>query len=164
MKMPQKPDRETLDDLRAGLQIDAGSPEGLDSELIAQAQGYGHVGTLYALAVAARDKKKHDLDILEAQLDRDIREQLSADGERVTEDKVKAAIKLEQSHQHLFREYLDARFLAESWEALKDAYKQRSYMLREIVNLRVTDYFGEAVGAGERREASRRSYRRRYDG
>jgi len=155
-------DEDSLTSLRNELAIAAGSAEDLDTELIRQAQLYGHVGTLYAFAVATRDKKKHDLEVLEAQLDRDVRDQLATDNEKVTENKVEAGIKLEPSHQRAYRDYLDACRLTAEWEALKDAYKQRSYMLREIVNLRVTDYFGEAVGSSERRDARGRSFRRRY--
>jgi hypothetical protein len=159
---PEEDDEDSLDTLRGELSIVAGTADDLDTELIRQAQLYGHVGTLYAFAVATRDKKKHDLEVLEAKLDRDVRDQLESDGERVTENKVEAAIKLEPSHQRAYGEYLDARHYADEWEALKDAYRQRSYMLREIVNLRVTDYFGEAVGSSERKEARDRSFRRRY--
>jgi hypothetical protein len=60
-------------------------------------------------------------------------------------------------------EYLDARFLADKFEAIKEAYKQRAYMLREVATLRATDYFGEIVGSSERRNAAERSFRKRYN-
>jgi len=157
-----KPDEDALDQVKDYLKIRASDPVELDNELVWQAQTFGHVGVLFAMATAEKDKKKHDLDVLEAQLDRDIRDQLVTNGERVTEDKVKAGIKLEQVHQRAYDDYLQARFMADKWEAVKEAYKQRAYMLREIATLRSTDYFGEAVGAGERQEARQRSFKRRH--
>jgi outer membrane protein assembly factor BamA len=155
--------QETLDDLKSNLKIQADSPAELDDELISQSHIYGHVGVLFAMASARRDKKKNDLEVLEASLNRDIRDQLTTDGEKVTDDKVKAMIKLEQTHQRAMSEYLDARFLADKFEAIKEAYKQRAYMLREVATLRATDYFGEIVGSSERRNATERSFRKRYN-
>jgi hypothetical protein len=53
--------------------------------------------------------------------------------------------------------------LADKFEAIKEAYKQRAYMLREVATLRATDYFGEIVGSSERRNATERSFRKRYN-
>lgn len=139
----RKQDGYTYEELQSRWGIDQSSPESLAESMVEQTQLYGHCGAMFALAKSERDQKKFESELLEAKLNRDIRERLENNGEKVTEDKIKALIKLEPEYQKVYREYLDARFDADSWEELKDSYTQRSYMLKELATLRSSGYLDE---------------------
>jgi hypothetical protein len=130
----------------------------IDEELIAQAQHFWHVAEAHEQAVSAMDRRKFDLDTLEVELDKDIREQMAADEEKITEKLVEAAIKREQVYQRAVKAYLEAKRDAGRWSSLRESFRHRRDMLLEVsrrAQQRATDSF---MGAGEVREA-----RNRYD-
>lgn len=151
-----KYDDETYTELKDGLKIDR---DNLDTELIQQANSFFHASEGAAFAESIKDKKKLDIDKVFAELDRDIRDSMISDGERVTEDKVKQEINREpdyltalSAHNYSSREY-------RKWESLKNAYRMRAEMLKSLVTLYNANYYGEVTGVAER-NASIRQYRR----
>lgn len=146
-------DADDYKDLRDGLRIDRNS---LDEECITQPHSFFHACEGFVLSSALRDKRKYDLEVVVADLDKDVREAMAAEGERITEALVKAQIFREQDHHRAQINYLSACREAERWEALKNAYRQRADMLRSLVQLHQSGYFGEITGASERRDARTR--------
>jgi hypothetical protein len=144
--------------LKDGLNIDI---DNLDFALIKQPNQYFHVAQQHALAISRRDKLDHEMDVLKASLDREIRLEAIKTGEKITESQIKAAIERDKEHRALMFEYLYAKREADQWLALKDSYQQRSYILKDLVSLHVSGYFGEAVGAKERGDARKRVIERR---
>lgn len=145
-----KYDDETYRHLRAGLKIDR---DALDEEVISQPNEFFHASEGYVVAAGRRDRKKHDLEVEIAQLDKDVRDSMTADGEKITEALVKAQINREPDFQRAHSEYLVACLEADRWEAMRNAYRQRADMLRSLVQLHQAGYFGEVTGSSERRYA-----------
>jgi hypothetical protein len=153
-----KYDEEALQDLQEGLRIDR---DRLDEENISQPNGYFHASEGYAFAVSRRDKKKHDLEVTIAELDKEIRDSCAVNGDKITEAGVEKEIKREQKYHRAVQEHLNAALIANRWEALKEAYKQRSYVFGNLATLHASGYFGEVTGSGERRNARERFDRKR---
>jgi hypothetical protein len=133
----------------------------IDEELIAQAQHFWHVAQAHELAVSVADRKKHDFEILEAELDKEIREDMVANEEKVTEKLIEAAAKRDQSYQRAARLYLSAKRDAGRWSALRDSFRQRRDMLLEISRRSQQRFYDEVSGSGETRDARSRFERRR---
>lgn len=121
--------------LLADLEIDR---EDLDTCLIKQPELFYHVSEAYVVTVSERDEVKLRLEEAIAELDQQIRRKAAEDDERVTEATIQQRIKAAPRIQQLQREYLSARQAADSWQALKEAFQQRSYMLRELVALHIS--------------------------
>ena len=149
----QSREEEAYERLRGDLAINR---EVLDEELISQPHSYFHVGENHARAVSRRDALKQELELEEARLDEEIRENAAAESEKINNDQVKARIHADQSYQRASSKYLRARLRADEWEALKKAWEQRSYVLKDLVGLHIAGYFGEVTGARERSEARER--------
>jgi hypothetical protein len=94
-----------------------------------------------ALAVSHRDMAKLELDEIEAEIDKDIRKDASINDEKVTEKEVESIKKTHQKVKAANRKFLEEKFNAAKWTALKDAYEQRSYALSKLVDLYLTSYF-----------------------
>jgi hypothetical protein len=152
---------DTYETLKEGLRIDR---DRLDEELIVQPHNFYHVSEGHVQALSRRDKLKHDLDVTVAELDKDVRDAMVAENEKVTEAQVKAQITREQDYHRAQRSYLDACLEADRWEALKNAYRQRADMLKSLIQLVQSSYFGEVTGSSERREARSRFDERRVRG
>lgn len=121
--------------LLADLEIDR---DGLDDCLVKQPELFYHVSEAYVIAVAERDEVKLKLDEAIAGLDQQIRRKAAEDDERITEATIQQRIKVAPLIQQLQREHLSVRQEADSWQALKEAFQQRSYMLRELVALHIS--------------------------
>jgi len=148
-----KYDLKMYDELERGLSIDR---DDLDTELIRQANQFFHASEGAAYAESIKDKEKFFVEKVYAELDNDIRDTMTSDGERVTEDKVKQQINREQDYQAAFQSLLKAGLDHKRWEALKNAYRMRGEMLKGLVSLHNSNYFGEVTGAGERRDSRER--------
>lgn len=141
--------RDELDRYRDELEIDEAA---LSDCLVSQPQLYYHVTMGYARAAADVDASKLDLDELRAETDRRIREEAAAEEEKITEALVQQRVKLDDGIRDAERSHASARTRAALWQAMRDAFQQRSFMLRELVALRVAErYDGAAAsGAGQR--------------
>lgn len=147
-------------ELKEAQQINV-STEGLNYALMTQPQLIGNVAVGCALAIQERDMAKHQIDLVEAALDRDLREQLTQDNEKFTETRLAALIKLEPEYQQAYKRYFDAKYRADCWEGLRESYKTRGYSIRDVINLRHVDYLGEQLGSDDRTAAGQRSLERR---
>lgn len=122
----------TLEECRKQLAIDNGQ---LDVCLTRQPELYYAVGNGYAEAVAERDSVKLELEELQAKLDQDFRAEAARKDEKITEAGLQQKLRTMPKVQELQQKFLDARTEAESWLVLKEAFQQRSFMLRELVAL-----------------------------
>lgn len=113
-------DDETYRDLRAGIKINRMK---LDEEVIAQPNAFFHASEGATLASARRDKAKYDLEVAIAELDKDVRDSMIADGEKVTETQVKAQITREHDYHRAHQKLLDADLAVGKWQALQHAYR-----------------------------------------
>lgn len=148
-----KYDKEAYIRLSGELKIDR---EQIDEELIAHSQHFFHVAVAHEHAVSEMDEKKLDLEITEVELDREIRERMIADGERITEKQVEAAVKRHEDYTTASEAYIKAKAEAGVWAALRESYRQRRDMLIELSKRTQQRYYDEVSGVGEVREARQR--------
>lgn len=128
----------TLSDLQQQLQIDKMV---LDDEVIRQPMLFFEVSDQLTEAMAERDAAKEELAAVDAELDQKIRKKLSSGQARVTEGLITSHVITSPEHEKAFTAYLNAKTRSDKLEALKDAFKQRSFMLRDLVALHAANYY-----------------------
>jgi hypothetical protein len=129
--MNEKP---TLDNLRDALTID---PDDLDTCLTQQPDLFYHAADQQAQATSRRDEIKLNLDEATAEIDGRLRKQAVEHDEKITEALLQQRLRIQPRIKELMREFLEARVLADRWQALKESYSQRSFMLRELVQRQI---------------------------
>lgn len=142
----------TFADLKQQLEIDKSV---LDDEVIRQPVLFYTISELLTDAIAERDGAKEELSMVDADLDAQWRAKLSKNEKRVTEKLIANYVQTSPLHEKAFQTYLDAKTKADKLLALKDAFQQRSYMLRDLVALYSANYYEEAsVRPSKAQEAS----------
>ena len=127
-----------MEDLRPRLQLDK---HALDDELIQQASMLHSVSEAYEEAMAERDDLKEKLATVDAELDQSIRDDAEEHNEKLTEGTIKAKIQADVEHKKAYFLFASAKLKAGKLQALKDAFKERGYMLRELCSLYLSNYF-----------------------
>lgn len=141
-----------INQLRGMLSIDKTM---LDDEIIRQPSLFYEVSEMLTEAQAERDAAKEELAIVDADLDRHYRAQLGKNGNKVTEGMVTSHLQTDDKHKEAFTDYLALKNKADQLLALKEAFQQRSYMLRDLVSLYTANYFeSESVKPSRAQEAS----------
>ena len=109
----------------------------LDEELVKQAALFYSASESYVDAAAMRDTKKEELATVDAELDAEMR----LGNEKVTEARIKSMIQTHPRHQEAFVAYNEAKLLADRAGVLKEAWHQRSFMLRELVEIHMSSFY-----------------------
>ena len=116
------------------LRIDSGD---LVRECSAQAFQFNEAGQAFVKATANAKMLKSKLELMEAELSLAIRENPEAFGiEKITEGAVKSAILTDRKYIKAGEELQGAEEEASSLQVLKDAWSQRSSMLKAEVDLK----------------------------
>jgi hypothetical protein len=131
----------TISDLQEQLAIDKSV---LDDEVIRQPVLFYSVSEMLTDALAEKDGAKEDLAVVDADVAFKIRKGLSKGTARVTDKVVESHVLTSPEHEKAFTAYLNAKTRADKLTALKDAFQQRSYMLRDLVSLYSANYFEDA--------------------
>ncbi len=147
--LPIDKSRKLLDEYRPKIKIDE---HNLEQELIRHPDLGREINDELKLAISYRDEAKRDLEEEEAQFDKDFRAD-SPDGKRVTDTQVKAEATLDTKIGLMKRDMISWNLLIGYWENLSQAAKDRGYMLTKLVELYMSDYFGDVTGRGERAAA-----------
>jgi len=125
----------------------------LDQHLQEQAEIFYRIADALAQAQSVRDKAKEYIAITDAQLNLQFRKDLEEDGIKVTDAKINAMVQDDEEHQTSFNEYMDTKEQADKLSAMREAWMQRSYMLRELVGLFISGYFADQTLKGGSPEA-----------
>lgn len=125
-----------VEEFRKYLVIDKNA---LDDEVIQQPTLVCKVAEAYVEAAALRDACKEAVATIDAQIDVGVREEL--EGEKITETIVRNRVQTHQAHKEAWDAYLTAKYEADVLGALKDAFVNRGFMLRDMVQLAVIGYF-----------------------
>jgi len=124
--------------LRDRLRID---PLRLDEALVEHSSLVNRVGRETARAQSVLDQQKDALARLEAELAVRVRKRLGRVQNRVTEAEVREQLLTDTEFQQAHNRVLTAKREHGLWEALQEAFKQRSFMLRSLVDLYTADYY-----------------------
>ena len=127
-----------IKELRDYLEIDKHS---LDDEIVKQPSLFFQVSEALSEAVAERDACKEELATVDADLDGQIRHDMEVAGDRITEAQVKNGIQVHAKHGPAFDTYILAKTRADKLLAMKEAFQQRGYMLRDLASLYVANYY-----------------------
>ena len=160
---------DTRKSLERALRIDE---DDLDSNLVSQPGLFYQVAESLVAANARRDTLKLRVEEVTAELDQSIRAEAAATETKITEAGIQNQLRTLPRIKDLRQEYVDACAESERWGALKEAYHQRSYMLKELVALQLSQLYNLQVERGatsargqlgeaarERGEAQRREQR-----
>lgn len=131
----------TIADLQAQLAIDKSV---LDDEVIRQPVLFYTISEMLTDALADKDGAKENMAVIDADLDNEGRRVLAKKFDKVTETMVKNYVQTHLDHEKAFDEYLDAKTKSDKLLALKEAFQQRSYMLRDLVSLYSANYYEDA--------------------
>jgi len=140
-----------VEELRERLAIDKHS---LDEEIEQQAEVYYVVAEAAVLAKSRMDAAEEDVKLIQAKLDPLIRAKLEKNEEKVTEAVVRSAIIQHPQSKEAVETARNIREEYEKLSALKDAFRQRSSMLRDLVELHVSGYYTDRSVRGSANKAS----------
>lgn len=135
-----------IQNLKHCLKIDK---HALDDEIERQPSLFFDVSEAYVAAAAKRDACKEELASIDAELDAVVRKRLEDNKERITEAAVKNGIQTHADHGPAFDTYMDAKQEADLLFALKEAFQQRGYMLRDLASLYVASYYEQSSVRGD---------------
>lgn len=129
----------------------------LDDEIEQQAGIYYMVAEEAVFAKSRLDAADEDVKLVQAELDPLMREAMEADGTKITEAVVRAAVIQHKRSKAAVERARECREVYERLVALKDAFRQRASMLRDLVELHVTGYFTvtSVKGSKNRNDESR---------
>src|SRR5229473_1296415 len=119
-----------LAELKQHLAIDKSM---LDDEVIRQPVLFYTISEALTEALAKRDGAKETLAFVDAEVDNACRKKLSKGDIKITEKMVQNYVQCSHEHGKAFDNYLEAKTNADKLLALKEAFQQRSYMLRDLV-------------------------------
>ncbi len=124
--------------------------DALDEEWIAQPRLYHEHAEKLADARTEWERNKSNLEVVEAELDKDIRLNPSKyELEKITEPVVEKTIALQSRHQKAKRATTDAKHKVDLIQAVVDALDHRKKALENLVQLRLANYFSEPRVKGE---------------
>lgn len=99
------------------------------------------VASELALAISNRDEAKQDVDDIEAIVDMELRRAAAVSEDKVTEKAIESNKRTDKRVVSANDKFLEARFGAAKWAALKEAYESRSYALSKLVDLFLANYY-----------------------
>ena len=138
---------------RSALRIDK---HALDREVCEQPERSLNAGQEAARLASVRDFAKDNMKVVAAERALAIREELTAEGGRVTEAQIEARLTLDSERIDAQHDYILAERDAAMAEAERDAWKERGYMLKSLGDLYSAGYWANASLAGDRRAAEER--------
>lgn len=127
-----------IDQLKALLAINKNA---LDEEISKQPMLFYDIAEACVDAMAERDTAKESLASVDAELDGLVRAALDKSKEKVTEAMVKNSIQMHKKHLDAFETYMAAKTAADRLLALKEAFGQRGYMIRDLCQLYVSGLY-----------------------
>jgi hypothetical protein len=144
-------DRDQVSYWREKLKIDRHS---LDVEVIRQPSRFFDVCEKLVMAISRKDQANDALKAVSAEISLEVRRQLEKvvgkdkKPVKVTEGRVDAEIRQRPEFQSAKEAWLLAVRDAELWQAMKEAYMQRGWMLKELSNLYASNYFSTPAARG----------------
>lgn len=111
------------------------NPENIDQELIEQPSNYYDIADALALAKSRRDLQKDEYKTVEASLKLHIRDRRERDGEKVTDKLIEDLVQVHPDRLRAYEEYVETEREVGRLEALRDSFRDRGFMLRELAEL-----------------------------
>lgn len=153
--------RPTIEDLEAALLIDE---HALEEACREQPDFFYAVAKLLALETSRRDGAAHALKDVEAVADQQIRDDAEKMVAKVTEKEVESLKRTDPNVLAARNKLMELERRVGTLTALKEAWTQRNYMLRQLVDLHTAAYYGDvqqrSQHVGDNKAAIRDRYQR----
>lgn len=130
-----------IDEFRKYLEIDRSS---LDDEVRRHASLLFKVSEAMVEAIAKRDYFKEHLASMDAKIDQELRADFEDKGDKYTESQIKSLILTDKERCGVNAKLLEAKAEADKLIALKDAFHQRGYMIRDLCSLYVANFYEDS--------------------
>lgn len=128
-------------------------PNALDDEWIHQSRYYLEAATSLADARYRHEKAKSSLELVVAELDRDVRLHPDKYGvSKITEGTVEKTIILQKPYQKATTEVITAKHTMDIWAAKVHALEHKKSALENMVKLRLNEYYSEPIAPKGKRE------------
>jgi len=121
----------------------------LDAELVQQPQLFWQVSEAHVNAVSRRDAQKEIVERTRAGCSLAIRGRALEEGRKTTEGCIEAEMSMDQEVIDVTDAYLSMCAEADRLHALKEAFNQRAYVLRDLAGLFVAGYFSNSAVKGK---------------
>jgi hypothetical protein len=136
-----------LEEYGQGIAIDK---DGLDENIMHQADLFYKVSETLALTISRRDEAKDNLKIVEAEVEDVVRQDAAEEEKKVTEAAIRNQVILHRDVRDATQLLAKLNREVGQLQALKEGYTQRSYMLKELVSLYLTRYYGDNPSQGRK--------------
>jgi L-lactate utilization protein LutC len=155
MKKNNGQDQEKKFDLLQEFQneVDKVDKYGLDDMLVRNPELFRRIADLHDRAQADVKEMKNDLKRMEATLSEQFREEAETEKVRATKDYLDNKVILSPEYQRAQTELSKAERRTGKLLVLKEAYRERSYTIRGLIDLYVANYFETESGGSRRRDA-----------
>jgi hypothetical protein len=131
----------------------------LDHEAMAQPQRFNDAAKESARAESRAEAAKDNLKTVEAELELELRERAETEGKKSTEATIKAQVQIHPRRKEAYSEYLRAKLDASKFDGLKEAFKDRSFMIRELSGMWLAGYFQKTSIDGTAKQRDEVDYR-----
>lgn len=131
-----------LSDLEQGLRIDENN---LDEALLTHPDFFYRISKQLALLISRRDEVTQEKKEAEARVDTELRHNSEVGNYKLTEPQIKNLIQSDSDIIKITEEFLELSRQVGQWSALKEAFVQRSYMLKSLCELYISNYFGSTT-------------------
>lgn len=138
VKLSEIFEKYSIDDLRDALVVDKNN---LDGMLMQQPMLQQHVSEMAAEVASMRDSAKERLSRVDAQVAKKLRKQLMISEGKVSEARIDREVPLTDEHKEAFFIYNELCALSTKWDALKDTFRNRAFVIRDFVSLYTANYF-----------------------
>lgn len=142
------------EELKEALKIDK---HDLDEEWVGQPELHNEAGRAYARCIAQRDQCEQEYKLVQAAIDRKLRDQYAND--KITEVRLKNLVTEHPDVQNAYTEFNMWNHMTEAFKALKESYTHRRDALRELVSLHLAGYYGQRDNARDAEAALNKTRR-----
>ncbi len=147
-----------LKELEAALKIDK---HDLDTELMSQADMFYRVAQEYAHITSVKDELYENIKQTDAKTNIMLRESFADRGTKATESQINAAVLDHQDHKEAFHDWITSKEEADKLGSLKEAFMQRSYMLKDLAQLYIAGYWSDKTVSAEDTTSKEAVYKKR---
>ena len=138
----------SLADLEKGLQIDE---HALDDALLTHSDQFYRVSKQLTLLISQRDAADQEKKEIEARVDAQLRHDAEVTETKTTERQIESDKRRDKVVIKATEQLLELNKHVGQWQALKEAFLQRSYMLKAMCDLYVAGYFGANMDSASSR-------------
>lgn len=139
----------TVDEIRQAIGVDKND---LDNVLVQQIDLYDYICKRYFASIDLKDAAKDEQKRVDAEALLEIRTKAEMTGAKTTESIVAALVQTHTGHIEAVQKLLVAEKEYNDWASLKDSFKNRSDMLRELGGLYSAGYFIKTAGSSQSKE------------